>query len=232
MKIDIVNLNKFIKVNNLQEVTNPITFENGSYPTSDGLLSYEIFGVAGSYDRKTLFAYIDLKKHFLHPLMYINLKQMDAKIGRVIEGSAYYSINEKGKLVEDPENGHTGIGWLYKNFEKLSYVRNNSVRRGRKIDLLENMTKDEIFCDKWLVIPAYYRDVNLTNVKNGKIGKNVINDLYKKLINLSQSMDSEFELMGIMTENNIQKCLVDIYQQLTSELKSKKGLIKKDLLGK
>jgi DNA-directed RNA polymerase beta' subunit len=232
MKVDIVDLNKFIKVNDIQEVTNPIPFDSGRYPTDDGVLSYKIFGISGSYDRKTIFGYIDLKKHFLHPLMYKLLTRMDQKLTRVINGTGYFVINDNGELIEDNMNGETGISWLYKNFDKLYYSRNSSIKRGRKIDLLENMTKDEIFCNKWLVIPAHLRDVNINNIKHGKLSKDELNDKYNKLIGLCQSSSSEFDFMGMITEFNIQKCLVDIYDYLTGYLAGKKGLIHANLLGK
>ena len=45
MKIDIFDSEKFIKINNLKEVTNPVMFDVNFKPTSDGLLSYDIFGI-------------------------------------------------------------------------------------------------------------------------------------------------------------------------------------------
>lgn len=230
--MDICNLNKFIRVNNLQEVTNPITFDSGRYPTKDGVLSYEIFGISGSYDRKTIFGYIDLKKKFLHPLIYNELKKMDRKIAQVVDGSGYFSINDKGELVEDNEKGHNGLQWLYKNFEKLKYAKNGSFQRDNRITMLNSMSKDEIFVDKWLCIPAFYRDVNISQMQNGKLGKDELNNMYVKLINLAQSGSSEFELMGVITENNIQKTLNQIYEYLIGYLDHKKGMIKQGLLGK
>lgn len=51
MKTDIMNIDKFIKVNDIKEVSNPILFDKGYYPTTDGIFSYEIFGRPGSYGK-------------------------------------------------------------------------------------------------------------------------------------------------------------------------------------
>ena len=231
MKIDICNLEKFIKVNNLQEVTNPIRFDQGWYPTDDGLLSYKIFGQVGSYDRKTIFGYIDLKGHFLHPLFYQRLSKMNRNFIRVIDGSGYFSINEKGELVADNENGNTGIDWLYDNFKKLKFKKSGSGERDRTIDLLNTMDIDEIFVKYWLVIPAYLRDSNIQKLDHGKVSEDEINKMYANLISLASS-NSDFDFMGHVTESRLQKQLVEIYDYLTSYIKGKTGLLKNHLLGK
>lgn len=231
MKMDICDLNKFIQINSLKEVSNPITLEPGNYPTKDGLLSYDIFGLAGSYDRRTVFAYIDLKKKFLHPLLYKILTGMNRKITKVLDGSGYFKI-VNGDLVEDNENGNTGIEWFYNNFEKLNFSKGESFKRNSKITLLETLKKNEIFCDKWLVIPANHRDVNLTKTKHGKISQDKLNNLYTGLISLCQSSDDEFDFMGYITESKIQLKLVEIYEYLIQFIEKKEGLFKHDLLGK
>ena len=231
MKIDICNLEKFIKVNNLQEVTNSIRFDADWYPTDNGLLSYRIFGQVGSYDRKTIFGYIDLKGHFLHPLFYLRLTKMNRNFVRVIDGSGYFSINEKGELVADNENGNTGIEWLYKNFKKLKFKKSGSGERDRTIDLLTKLDIDEIFVKYWLVIPAFYRDSNFQKLDHGRVAEDDINPMYANLISLASS-NSDFDFMGYLTQSRIQKQLVEIYDYLTNYIKGKDGLLKNSLLGK
>jgi len=231
LKIDICNLEKFIKINNLQEVTNSIRFDQGWYPTEDGLLSYKIFGQVGSYDRKTIFAYIDLKGHFLHPLFYQRLTRMNRNFTRVIDGSGYFSINAKGELVADNENGDTGIDWLYKNFKNLKFKKSGSGERDRTIDLLNKMDIDEIFVSKWLVIPAFYRDSNIQKLDHGKVSEDDINKMYANLINLASS-NSDFDFMGYTTQSRLQKQLLEIYDYFNGYIKGKEGLLKNNLLGK
>jgi len=244
MKLDIVDLNRFIRVNNLKEVTNPNTFEQGYFPTDDGILSYKIFGLSGSYDRSTIFAYIDLKKHFLHPLIYKNLKTMNRKITGLISGEKYFSITGDGQLIEDNENGNTGIEWLYNNWEKIKWKKTNSYTHDASITLLTQLKKSEIFVDKWIVLPAAHRDVNLNDIKTGKVSQDKLNDFYNQLILLSQSVNDDFDFMSYLTENKIQMKLVDIFEYLISYVgggkvnslnvtrEGKKQLIQHDLLGK
>lgn len=231
MRMDICDLNKFIRVNNLQEVTNPITLDVGYYPTENGLLSYSIFGLSGSYDRKTIFAYIDLKKKFLHPLIYIMIRQMDHNFTKVVNSTEYFRI-ENGKLVKDPENGNTGLEWLYKHFDELEFRKTGKSRRDNKVDILSTLSKNELFVDKWLVIPAFYRDINLAKKSSGKPKLDDINKLYSRLLNLCQSSSSEFDVMGNITTANIQNTLEEIFEYLTGYVKRKEGLIKTNLLGK
>jgi hypothetical protein len=94
------------------------------------------------------------------------------------------------------------------------------------------MSKDELFVDKWLVIPAFYRDLNSSKTESGKPSLDVINKCYQNLLSLVKSNDSDFDFMGKITENKIQKQLVEIYELLTKALASKEGFIHHDLLGK
>lgn len=230
MKIDLFNVDKFVEINKCEPVTSPITFEKGNIPTEDGLLSYKIFGTVGSYDRKTIFSYIDLKKHFLHPLVYKTLVSLDRRFKKVIDGTETFAINDFGELVKD-ENGETGLEWLYRRFNDLNFRQTDSRRRANKIGLLAVLDIDEIFVTKQLVIPAYYRDINYENIASGKISSNDINKLYTTLLSLTSS-SATFTFMSYLTDSRIQNTLVEIYEYFTDSLKSKTGLIKDSLLSK
>lgn len=69
MKIDIFNINDFIRANNCKEVSNPVFFDWSGAPTPDGLFSYEIFGMS-EQERKNIFGYIDLGDHYIHPVIF------------------------------------------------------------------------------------------------------------------------------------------------------------------
>jgi DNA-directed RNA polymerase beta' subunit len=235
VQLDIISIDKFIEVNECPEVTNPIFFDSGNIPTDDGLFSYKLFGVPASYDRKTIFGYIDLHSHFMHPLIYKMLSVMDSRIKYIIEGSKYYKIVGKGDLEEDSENGETGLDFLYKNFKNIKFKSTSSNIRQDKIDVINSLSIDEIFVSKWLVIPAYFRDPNFSKAQYGKLSVDIINNLYARLLNLSSSIKSDtmgFEFAGNITKNNIQQILVEIYDSLISGLSKKKGYIQQHLLGK
>ena len=59
--VDMNDMERFIRINNLQEVTDPIMLVNG-VPSPKGVLSYEIFGTSQK-ERRHRFAYIDLHGH-------------------------------------------------------------------------------------------------------------------------------------------------------------------------
>lgn len=233
MKLDIYNFDEFIKINNCPQITNPIYLDTSKHPTSDGLFSNELFGLPGSYDRKTIVGYIDLHRHFFHPVIYNALVRMDKRIQNAVEGSKYYKI-VNGELIEDEEHGETGISFLYHNWEKLNYSKTNSRQRNDRIELLRNLKKNEIFCDKWLVLPPFYRDLDFSQSSTGKINKDAINDLYVRLINLCTTLSNTagINFMGNITEFKVQNTLLEIYLYLTKPLAKKNGYIRKNLMGK
>ena len=156
MKIDLMNIDKFIEVNNVQEVTNPIYFNKGSDPTDDGLFSYSIFGRTGSPERKSTYGYISLRDYFLHPLVYKNLIFLNRKFEECINGFSYFTISADGDLIPSNEDeGKTGIKFLYKNWDKLSFKSSDSNKRDERIDFFKSIKKSEAFINKYLVCPAY-----------------------------------------------------------------------------
>lgn len=118
MKIDLLDIKAFIDINGLQEVDSPIIFQRGGIPTSTGLLSNEIFGM-NVQKRKSTFAYLDMKSHLLHPHVYKALSRVYPGIDRIISGQRYVTIRD-GKIEDDPEHGHTGIEYIYKNWNKIT----------------------------------------------------------------------------------------------------------------
>ena len=120
---DLFDINKCIQVNNLQEVTNPILLEKDNNPTTDGLLSYEIFG-RSTRERSPTFAYIDLHGHFLNPLVYKTWKRLNRGIEGIVAGLETYSVNNKGELVKDPD-GWTGLEELYNHFDQIKFKKIN-----------------------------------------------------------------------------------------------------------
>ena len=65
----------YIKQNELQEITNPTFFSPSGAPTSDGLLSNEIFGFTQK-ERSGIYAYIDLGEWFIDPSCWKTLTSL------------------------------------------------------------------------------------------------------------------------------------------------------------
>ena len=230
MQIELYDKVELIKINDLKQVTNPVMFAKGAIPSYDGLLSTEIFG-SSLEDRKKTFAYIDLNDWFLNPIIYKMLNRMNNKFIKIIGGQTYYSI-VNGDLVEDPDGG-TGLSFLYDNWEKINFKKTDVLMRNERIDVLNHYDKNTLFNHHWIVIPAFYRDVNLTSLNKGKISHHEINDKYSRLIRLSNILTGSHYGLGMdRTKLDIQKTLVEIYDIFKARIEKKDGLIRKSLLGK
>jgi len=233
MKLDLLDLDRFVATHKCKEITNPIYFNMGNIPVDDGLFSNSIFGFPGSKERKTVFAYIDLKKHFIHPVMYKLFMSMNKNLQDMITGKRYFIVKD-GELVEDP-NGKTGISYFYSIYDQLSFKDTGTYRRNTYLELLKKSPKNQIFITKFMVIPAYFRDYDPSTSDNRKI-ENVhdVNTMYSKIIRLAQSIskNNSYDFMGAITECSIQAIIYELYDYFISQIDSKNGLIHKSLLGK
>lgn len=208
LKVTLLDIDKFVKANNIQEVSNPVLFKN-SNPTPDGLLSNEIFGITSS-TRANTFGYIDLHGHFLQPIIYKIWCKIDKNITSVVHGTKTFSLDRSGNLVEDPK-GQTGLEFLYRNIKKIKFKRGiDSVRRDRNLKFLED-NRDNAFINKYLVIPPFYRDVK-TDARKLSVGD--INKLYINVL-LSTKALEESKLYGFSlneaVNGRIQDLLLEIY---------------------
>ena len=165
---------------------------------------------------------------------------MFRNIDKIINGEQYYSINENGNLVLD-ENGYSGINFLYDNWEKINWDAptsnptslNTNGMRNERIEMLTNRSKDELFMQYQIVIPAFYRDIRTSSDNNGGETDD-INNLYAKLIRLSTLIENQdmFDFQFESTNYNIQNTIVAIYDYFKRKLEKKSGLIRKYLMGK
>lgn len=238
-KAGILDVEDFIKKNDVQEITDPIFFVRAGQPTPNGLLSNEIFGITKD-ERANIFGYIDLYDWFLHPLAYIEWKKMDSRIIDIVYGTKKFIINSSGDF-EENENGKCGIKFLKDNFSKIKIKSTDSSKRNNKIKFLKD-NANEIFIKKYIVIPAYYRDVNSTD--GGKVGVGELNKYYSSLIVAVRSLreTQEYGLsMSDMTKGRIQETLVNIYNYLCGTggekmegigLSKKFGVVKTSVMSK
>ena len=99
MKINVLDIDRAINVNKLEEVTSAKIFSNKMMYDPDGIMSSDIFGISKD-DRRSTFAYVNLKIHFIHPHIYHNvLKRMFKPILYIVSGQKRYTIKD-GKIVE------------------------------------------------------------------------------------------------------------------------------------
>lgn len=232
MQLDIFNINDFIKANHCPEITNPIFWNYDGTPTTDGLFSYELFGYSDE-DRKNIFGYIDLKGHYVHPLVYLTMTAKMGSLGDIITGKKYAVIADKKiKIVkEDFPGAETGIDFLYDNYEQINWIDSiseseiDSIDKKTRLKFFKSLKKDEFFVDKWLVLPPFYRAESSLNRSMG----DAINKLYKELISKVKSMQLgfSFNIFGAETKYRIQTILKDLYLSTLSPLSGKNLIIEK-----
>ena len=234
LKIDLFDFDEFIDLNHLKEVTSPIVFQRGNVPDPFGLLSTDIFGI-DVRSRKNKFAYTSLGGHFFHPHVYKSFKRLYRNIERIVAGSEYYRIDENGKLVKDDENGETGIDFIYNNWEKIKWEKNigEETMRNERIDLVTKTPKNQIFVDKMIIIPVFYRDIQAGNTSGGG-ETDPLNNLYSKLIRMASLLEDKdmFDFTLNSTNYSIQNILVEIYDTFKHKIERKNGMIRKFLMGK
>ena len=210
LKLEILDVEKYIKVNELKPVSNPTFFAGSNIPTSDGLLSNEIFGITTA-DRSGTFAYIDLGDWFIDPSCYKTLIRLDKRFDFIIQGHRKYKVEPNGELVDDP-NGGTGIRWLKGNFGKIKIKTSDSRKRDMMIKYLKhNFDTGKMFISKYIVIPPFYRDVNTSGKYTG-VGQ--INTLYVNLITAARALKENQDYgmsMADATCARIQTTLKNIY---------------------
>ena len=179
------SVDEFIKKNpSTKPITSSLFFNRPGLPDPNGLLSNEIFGLT-KQQRSGIMGYIPLNDYFLHPLCYKKLVRLNAKFRNIVHGTKKYIINDMGELVES-ENGGTGLAWLKKNMDSIKLAKiNMSDKIERNVDFIE-VNKKTMWINKYLVIPAGYRDVNSNG--EGKVEVGEINNLYASLINTCKGL--------------------------------------------
>jgi DNA-directed RNA polymerase beta' subunit len=231
LKINVLDIDRAINVNKLEEVTSAKIFSNKMMYDPDGIMSSDIFGISKD-DRRSTFAYVNLKIHFIHPHIYHNvLKRMFKPILYIVSGQKRYTIKD-GKIVEDTE-GWTGIISLYNHWDEIDWRKSSTTNQTNR-EILMNLKRDEIFLDKILVVPPAYRDIAIGSMENSSDRVNELNNLYTSLLRyVSMIQDGGmFARTQYAIQMKIQENLVSIYGYFKKQISSKKGMIRKYLLGK
>ena len=242
LRVNLIDPDRLVEVNELREVTNPVFFVRNAIPTPDGLLSNDIFGIT-KYDRANTFAYINLHGIFLNPLIYKMWCKVDSNIKACVHGTKYFIINDKGELQEDPE-GDNGILFLKNNIGKIKLKRTGSSQRDMRVSFIEKyIGKPEMFITKFIVCPAYYRDVN---TERGHVEIGQINELYRNLLISVRALKESAEYglnLNEATRGRIQEIMAQIYdwfgpgttigsEKTTNIIPGKTGILKRAVMSK
>ena len=217
LRLEILDVERFVKVNNCKCISDPRPFIKDNIPSPEGLLSDEIFGLTKE-ERAGTFAYIDLHGYFMDPSCFKAWIRIDNKIRNIVHGIGTYRINDRGEIVEDPA-GKTGIEFLRKNLDKIKFKSNSSIKRDIKVNYLEK-NRDKIFIKKFIVIPPFYRD---KNTGRQTIGLGGINKLYNNLIIASNALQTTTDYMFDPSESmkgRVQETILCIYDWLCGNANS------------
>lgn len=219
LKVSILDVEDFIKKNRVEEVSDSLLFIRKGVPTEKGLLSNEIFGITKD-ERANKFGYIDLTDWFIHPFIYKIWTRLDSNIREIVHGTAKFRLDENGYIVEDA-NGSTGIQFIYKNIDKIRIKSTGAASREEKIKFIYN-NKKNMFIKKFLVMPAYYRDVDTK--ANGAVSTGALNKYYQSLLISTKSM-KDTQDYGMNVEDSIkgriQETLLSISNCLFGTSKNK-----------
>ncbi len=232
MKIDLLNIDRLIAVNNLKEITSPRLFSNKMMYDPQGILSTDIFGTSKG-DRRNTFAYVSLKEKFIHPHIYSNVLKGGVFRGimYIISGQRRYTIRD-GLPVED-ENGWTGLKALYEHWPEIRWEKSKSADAVNK-NLISHLDRDRVFIDKLLICPPAYRDVMIAGTIDSSDHVNELNDKYVKLIRTVATLSEGgiFARTQYATQMRVQDTLVEIMEYFKAQISKKQGLIRKNLIGK
>jgi len=228
MKLHKLDIDRFIKLNGLKEITS-MNFLDKGMVTEDGLFSSSIFGFSTN-ERKSIPAYINLKGKYLHPLTYNILKSLNRKFESLIMGIKYFKITDKGELIEDP-TGETGLDFLYREWDKIDFKDTKSIFNTEKIKNIKDI--NIAWIDKLIVLPAFYRDINFNDEKRPSYDE--INEKYINLIRMAHNIyqQEQYNFITNQSKARIQLIINDIHDTLiNSHLKTKHGTFKKNVMGK
>lgn len=201
----------------MQPVTVADTFEGQtSNLNDDGLYSTSIFGRVGTDERDKTTSYIDVTLPIFNPTYFKALIQLKALYGEIIRGRAYATWDEAEKdfIKSNILEGDTGYAFFMSHFHELDPKQNESFKRKQKIDLVEQF-KDKALSNKVIVIPAGIRDIE---IREGVVSENEINDLYRKLIFRSKSLNVRNVDLGDPVYDNIRWGLQDSFNNIADFL--------------
>ena len=211
LKLDILDVNRYVEVNNCKQVSNPRAFSSNNIPDKNGLLSNEIFGYT-MMERSGTYGYISLNGYFLDPSCYKTWIRLDTRIKNIVHGIKYYKITPEGDFIED-ENGQTGLEFLRKNIKRIKFKNTGSKSKQLSIKYLDQ-NRDRMFIDKYIVIPPFYRDKNTASSSRRTVGLGGINKIYNNLIvaanSLTATQDFGFDASYSM-QAQVQEIMLRIY---------------------
>ena len=215
--ISLLNLNEDNLYSKLPKVTSTNMFDGANFHLHpEGLWSNEIFGPVGDPKRMLQQAYIDLNIPILHPLVYKEIISASSFADNIMAGTEYAVFNQETKWFEKSNaiDGNTGYDYFVSYLPKFTLPDTGSNKRN-EINKLINNNRNKILIDKLIVLQAGYRDVEFND---GQISHDEINNIYREILALSNSMSSSGLKNNITALNStryaLQKAVLKLYLHL------------------
>lgn len=252
MTIKILNENSDIKINDWKEVTSVSFFvPNTTDPHPEGLFSNEIFGNPGTNDRKTRWGYISLNDYFMNPHCFYVFNRLKTAIATDIkQGLGRYYVDSTGELIKldkgetVPANAlykepGTGFAWLREAWPYISWRTTKDMTKTAKTrrKFLKMLDIDQVFMDKFPVMPAFYRDIDFKSTKRNKI-----NTYYSSILRLANLIkntstlmffDDDPDIPAISTSHvKMENVLIEFYNYFMDKLGGANGFVNDHVVGK
>ena len=232
LKIVAMNIDEYIKENNLPYVTSPNIFEPNSnkfHPT--GLFSEELFGPVTDMRRFTTEAAIALNTTIIHPIIFSMVIEPKDLLTGIMSGKKYGAFDEEThtfKLSDAESKGAgTGFSFFLRYVDKLTKAAEPDSLRAKNIHKLFLKYQDILLIKEIICLPAGLRDLDL---KSPRLSKDDINKIYLNILNLtaglsrhSLSEDPIFD--GIRYQ--IQAKVAELYHYLEDIMGGKGGFMQK-----
>ncbi len=199
----------------------------------DGLFSISTFGRVGSSERDSKFSYIDLRTTIFHPFVYKQLCNLKALYAGIMSGKVYavWDAKEKDFVASDGLAGRTGFHFFVSHWEEINFKSTGSDVRDLRIKLIEKY-KERALTSNVLIIPAGYRDVEID--VTGRIKQGEINDYYRNLISISNSVATSSSIGGYKgdtlndaildnSRHSMQMAFNNVYDYINNLLEGKGG---------
>ncbi len=216
------------RVKTLRPVTSLDIYDGASSNFhDDGLYSTVIFGRVGTEDRDLSFSYINIKVSILHPKIYTDLCALKGLYKGILSGreTAVWDPVQKDFMASKSPDAGTGYAFFIKHFPEIVFKRNKSPARTQRIELVEKYRK-EAMTRRIAVIPAGLRDIEVDST--GRSTKNEINDLYFKIISISNNISVTDDLdspVNDISRHALTVAFLEIYNLLEAMIAGKKGFM-------
>jgi hypothetical protein len=194
----------------------------------EGLYSVETFGIVGTPARDARYGYIDLKIGVMHPVIFKTITSLKTFYKDILSSREFAIWNDETKdfIKSNSIEGQTGYQFFIEHYKDIIFEERASLKREQSIALL-NKYKDNGLIDKMLVIPAGYRDLEID--ENGRQSSDEINELYYKLLAISNTINSSTVNISPEAYNTqrmtLQNTVIEIYDYISNIIDGKKNLM-------